>query len=167
MEKKFYLVIAGIIAAALILIGAAYNFGLKKGRETAEREIREKTQQIDELKKRIEVVYPKPPEEIFSISGIIREIKEGLLVVETVERSELPRLPGEPVLPETREVIVTEKTEIVRGGFDPLTGFTKTQKITLADLVVGENIQIESDTNIKGKKSFEAKRIFPVSGHAF
>jgi len=180
-QSKIYFIIGAVLVIGLILgyiwgsfssQEKAFNQGLDQGRK----EIEEKYQT------KIEELYPTvpEPEEIFSVSGEIKEIKDETLTVETTY---YPVNPFEETKTETKTVRITEATEFVKqvqkspeelekegeafrkameetpeAAILPPEPF-KELTISFSDLKVGDRITIEAEENIKGKTEFGAKKI--------
>jgi len=180
-QSKIYFIIGAVLVIGLILgyiwgsfssQEKAFNQGLDQGRK----EIEEKYQT------KIEELYPTQPEpeEIFSVSGEIKEIKDETLTVETTY---YPVNPFEETKTETKTVRITEATEFVKqvqkspeelekegeafrkameetpeAAILPPEPF-KELTISFSDLKVGDRITIEAEENIKGKTEFGAKKI--------
>ena len=150
----------------------AFNQGLEQGRK----EVEEKYQT------KIEELFPSPPEpeEIFSISGEIKEIEEKTLTLETTY---YPANPLEETKTEMKTVKIAEATEFIKQVQKPMEEFIKEEEayrkaieenpetiisppepfkelsISFSDLKAGERVTIETEQNIKGKTEFEAKKI--------
>ena len=180
-QSKIYFIIAAVLIVGLILgyiLGLfssqekAFNQGLEQGRK----EIEEKYQT------KIEELFPSEPEpeEIFSVSGEIKEVKDKILTLETTF---YPVNPLEESKTEIKTVEITEATELVKqvqkspeeleieeeafretmeenpeaeiSSPLPYEEFT----ISFSDLKVGDKITVEAEENIKEKTEFTAKKI--------
>ncbi|MEN7982669.1 MAG: hypothetical protein ABFQ65_04435, partial [Nanoarchaeota archaeon] len=109
---------------------------------------------VKEYKTAIDELFPKPPEEVFSIGGEIKEISENYLILEipSFERY----LPGQ----ETKFISITvntnQDTQITEFAFTPE---SEEKTMQLSDLQVGNYINIDSDENIKNKNQITATKI--------
>lgn len=176
-QLKIYLIIGAIFIIGLIL---GYIWGSNQGLKQGKKEVEEKYQS------KIEELYPTPPEpeEVFSFSGEIKEIKDKTLTVETP----LPAAnPFEEPKTEIKTVGITKTTEFVKAAeksreeiaeervaileaqkenskleISPLELYKKEVPILFSDFKVGDTIVAETDENIKGKTEFTAKTIMLV-----
>jgi len=173
-QFKIFLIIVVTLAIGLVL---GYIWGSGQGLKQGREEVEEKYQA------KIEELYPSSPEpeEIFSVSGEIKEVKDKVL---TLELTFSPANPFQELRTETRLVKITETTEFVKAveksakeiakeeeaiskareespGVEPspLEPFKKEQTISLSDLRIGNTVFAETDENIKGKTEFTARRI--------
>lgn len=180
-QPKIYFIIVTVLIAGFIfgyIWGSfssqekVYNQGLEQGIK----EVEEKYQT------KIEKLFPTPPEpeEIFSISGEIKEIKDETLTVETTF---YPANPLQESKIEAKTVRITEATKFVKqvqkspeeleiegeafrkameespeAAILPPELF-KELTISFSDLKVGDKIATEAEENIKGKTEFGAKKI--------
>ena len=105
-----------------------------------------------QYKKLIDYYFPAA-EEMFSISGEITEIQDNVLSVETIVQ-DFRTVPEEW---ETKivKITVTDETRIIK--FDVETG--KTSEANLSDFKVGNQINANTEENIKDKTEFTAKSI--------
>lgn len=170
-QLKIYFILGIVLIIGLIL---SYIWGSNQGLKQGKKEIEEKYQS------KIEELYPTPPEpeEVFSFSGEIKEIKDKTLTVETP----LPAAnPFEEPKTEIKTVGITETTEFVKAierspeelakkeeslrkaikenPDSPLEFFKKEVPILFSDFKAGNTITAETDENIKGKTEFTAKKI--------
>ena len=132
--KKPYLIIAIII---IIILAALCVFLNSK---------------MLQYKKLIDYYFPAA-EEMFSISGEITEIQDNVLSVETIVQD----FRTVPEKWETKivKITVTDETRIIK--FDVETG--KTSEANLSDFKVGNQINANTEENIKDKTEFIAKSI--------
>lgn len=178
MEKKniqiitITLVIFVIICLMISLSKLSYNKGYLEGQRETEATYQEK----------IAEMFPSlpEPEEIFSVSGIIDEIKDKVIVlkVESVVSN-----PFEKPKTETKRIQVNDNTEFVKEvektpeeiqrdeeqfskalKENPETDIMhpmpfKEVSIFFSELKKGDRINIEAEENIKNKIEFSAKKI--------
>lgn len=114
-----------------------------------------------------EMSLPPIPDEIYWVSGTIKEIKDDSLIIEIMSLTEGP-FPGEQPKMEERKIIIEEDTKLVEispilspatpeyieGGIAP-----KEEIAKLADFKINDTVNVESGDNIKTKKEFIAKKI--------
>jgi len=155
MDSKTYPILAGALIVGLVfgyLIGSsgkdqAYNSGLAQGKK--------------EAREKLEEIFPSEPEreEILSISGEIKEIKDKTIVLEEVV---YPINPLDEVKITEWQARVVEGTEIIKRteemGEEAMPSFKDTE-MGFSELKAGQEITIEAGENIKGKTAFDAQRI--------
>ena len=173
-QLKTYFIISGVLILGLIF---GYMLGLNQGLEQGRKEIEEKYQT------KIEELYPalSEPEEIFSVGGEIKEIKDKTLILEIGTPAANP---FEEPKTETKIVKIIEATEFVKAvqkspeemvkeqedfleakkenpevEILPVESFKKERSILFSDLKVGNIIKVETEENVKGKTEFTAKKI--------
>lgn len=148
--KNIYLIIFVAIILIIIVSVVCYNRGVGTGKKASESTTAYYKKVID--------YYSLIPKEIFTISGKITEIKDNVLSVETVIQQ--PYVLPEEWEKEIIRVRAEKETKIVKLEFpeDPLEEVKET-KISLSDLKIGNQINVESQENIRGKKEITAKTI--------
>jgi hypothetical protein len=170
-DKKLIYSIVGIFALLVLISGiGGYFYGLKVGYVSG-KSVSEK--EITDLKAGLRIYSLPSPSEIFSISGVIKEIGENTIKVETNSFTDFPPLPGQKISTELRLVEVTSETEITESVFFkprlPVSGKNgqssgaQAKEIKLSDLKIGDNITIRSSENIKNKMKFAAMSIEKIS----
>lgn len=136
----------------------AYQLGLEQGRTESEKKYQEKISQVFPS-------FPEP-EEIFSVSGEIKEIGEKVLVLEE-------RICDNPLMDcqiKTWRIKISGSTEILKNVLKtpeelakemekgPAVPF-KEMETDFAEFAVGKRMTAEAGENIKGKSEFEATKI--------
>jgi len=150
MNKAQIIIIA--IIAIIIIAGICFKLGIIVGKKSLEGKLSEAQEIID--------AYALPvPEEIFSVDGEIKEIKDNIISLEVALFVALP-LPNKEPEKEIIRVVVGEETKIVKTEIPeyPLEEFKQTE-ISLTDLRPGNWIYATSEENIKDKKEFTAQSI--------
>ena len=164
MNQKTIQIISGILILCVgIGIGfaigssklkSAYQKGYLEGKLAGSKEVEQKYQ-----KKIAEVFPPLPePEEVFSVSGTINEIKGKTIVLNIVYPSSNP---FEKPKTETKNVQVTDTTKIVK-RIEEATPQPKPFRevpLSFSELKKGDSIIADSGENIKGKSVFAATKI--------
>lgn len=169
IDSKLYPVFAGILILGMICgyflaRSYAYQLGVEKGKQETE----------EKYQAKIEEIFPSMPEqdEIFSVSGEIKEVRDNLLIV---REAIYPSNPFEDAKTKEWRVNITDATELVERidktfdemgemmeeTADPAVMPMPFQENTLdySKLEAGQNIIVEASENIKGKTEFEAKKI--------
>lgn len=114
-----------------------------------------------------DLFFPPLPDEIFSISGVIKSIENNIISLEIISLTERFSLSIEPKK-EIRKITVTKDVKIIKSNpfilpeINPKTGEIKPIKqeiIKLTDLEIGDQIIATAKENIKTKTEFEAVEI--------
>ena len=167
-------ILTGIIIA---LAGALSGFWLRGTQITSVSNKKIATKENSENNLRFIPDYTKDePKEVLGVSGIIKEIKEKSILIETV-------IPGKP--PITREAIIESETKIIKQTqkdpvvlnkeFEASVKLSKTTslanttipqtfsfeetEIQFADLKKGDLVFVQATENIKDRENFIAKII--------
>jgi len=152
--KKFVTIIISIAVLAFVFSLGYYlgnNKGLKEGQKTAE----------DKFKPIVESFYPKPPQEIKILNGVIKAISGASLGIEIKDPNDyLPHTDGTPPKTEIRIANVGKSTKIigVTNSLDA-NGQLKTIPLSLSDLKIGDRVNVTSNQNIKDVKEFMVSKI--------
>lgn len=111
METKKILI---LISALLIGLVLGFIFGQSITKQQTEQQIRQQVEaELQRLRGIVGEFWPTMPE-IFSVSGIVKEVKDNSLLIEISYTHPLEELPT------IREILVTENTKIIkRTGKDP------------------------------------------------
>lgn len=173
MDQNKYIVIAVTFIVGVVL---GYLGGLSQGRKSAVSLPSDASAQ--KKLERIAKIFPVV-EDLYSLSGRVRETRGDILVLEgVVSPNPLEDIPAE------REVIVTDKTSIARFEPKDQLAFQKElieyqekvrrapsqspppapiafveKKLRLSDIKPGEQVNVEAQKNIKFETKFEALRI--------
>ena len=147
-----------IFIILIVVAGMAFGFylGQKKGAITAAKETEIKLQPL------VDLAFPKPPEDIKSLSGVIKGIYGATINLEINDINDyLPHTDGSPRAKETRFASLTSKTKIVSIDTTKLdsNGNPQITELKLADLKVGDTITVRSEQNIKEAKKFDITKI--------
>lgn len=164
MNQRTVQIISGVLILCVgIGIGFAigysklkpiYQKGYLEGKLAGSREVEQKYQ-----KKIAEVFPPLPePEEVFSVSGTIDEIKDKTIVLKVVYPSSNP---FEKPKTEIKNVQVADTTKIVKRVEEavPQPKPFKEAPLSFSELKKGDSIIAEAGENIKGKSAFSATKI--------
>lgn len=149
MKKSSLIVIAIIVILVVALV--SFRLGFTAGKKSLEHKLIEAQEIID--------YYFPVPEEIFSVNGEVKEIKDNVISLEITPLEVLP-LPGEEAKKEIIKVVIGEEAKIVKSEFptDP-NEKVKQVEINLDDFETGDWIYVSSEENIKDKKEFTANYI--------
>lgn len=173
MPKNIYLILAITVLVIVVLVFFLVGFQIGKSTERELRqaeltnELAKKQEEIKFLQSKLEMFYPSLPEEIYSLSGKVTEIKDKTIIMETsVQVNRLPLPGGKEIEKQNIKVVVDDQTNIT--GFKtgiplplPLPEEKPRSEKTLifSDIKIGDNILVTSTENIKGKKEITASQI--------
>ena len=155
-SKKLALVFLVLGLMALVLVLGFFwgkNLGVSEGKNETEKE----------LKPLVDLAFPKPPEEIRAIGGIIKEIANSKIVLEAIDPDDyLPHLDGTPQRRELRSVSITSETKINlvdytkrdARGISPLI-----KPLKISELKVGDAVNVRSVSNVRESQQFDASVI--------
>lgn len=142
-----------LIMAALAL---GFYFGRQKGTTTATQAVQQKLQPL------VELAFPKPPDDIRSLSGVVKGIYGATINLEINDPDDyLPRLDGSPRKKQIRFASVTAATTIVFIDTTQLDvqGNPKITVLPLSDLKIGDNVTVRSDQNIRDERKFDITKV--------
>jgi hypothetical protein len=140
----------------IILIGAGVWAGMELGKKQG------KDLANTNLKQVVDLAFPKPPEDIRMLNGIVKAIYGAAVQFEMDSLEDyLPKTDGTAKAKEIRYAIVTSKTELVRYDMTKIgtDGNPIQTKITISDLKPGTPITVRAATNIREMEKIEASRI--------
>lgn len=165
MVQKILYSIVVLIIVALISLSIGWQLGKLSAAKFWQVEIAKKQEEIKALQSALELFYPPLPEEIFSLSGKVVEIKDKEILMEAevrVNRFPLPE--GKEIEKQNILVNVTDQTKITEIDLlapPPLPGEEPRPEKVLSfeDIKVGDKISVNSEENIKGKKEITASQI--------
>lgn len=151
-----------ILVSAVLILAAGfggYYVGYKQGNTGP-------TAEVERYKKAVERLVPPVPAEVTSVSGAVKEIGNGFIIIESSSLAALV-LPGEEPKMETRKITIDDKTEFVKVDLSVLPTFADLQKgilraetkIKLSDIKAGDSVTVDAGENIKTKLDFTAKKI--------
>ena len=141
MKKNYVLILIILIATALIFF--ALGFGI--GKKTSNSE-------IEKYKTIIDYYFPSD-KEVFNIVGKVIAINNNVLDVETL--IEDPYVLPDKWKTKTYKAIITDQTKITKFGLEP----GQETEISINDIKIGSEVEIDSKENIKDKNKFEAESI--------
>lgn len=152
MAKKLLIIIVIILIVALVVLAIVFISPKKEGEE-----VKEEVEEVKEAEEGIEPEEKGPAiaEEIYGLSGEIKEIKDRTLLVEV---NILLADPEKEPIKETVEIVVTDETkifklkfpeEIPEGSIEPI--FPEKTEISFGDLKIGDKIDIEIPNNVYEK----------------
>ncbi len=174
-NKLFYY----IVGVGVILILAAgtggYFYGSKLGYVAGQKS---SEAEINNLKSTLATYFLPPPEEVFSLSGTVKEVGNNFIKIEIASFSQYPPPPGASAPTEMRTVRVGAETAIAEFTFDRneppvptgegvLPQEVPGKKIKLSDLKVGDQVTVEAAENIKNKMEFTATKIQKIPTATF
>lgn len=154
MNKKTLIILIVVLLAFGIAVG--FFFGMKNGKESAD----------ENLQKVVGLIFPKPPEEIFSMTGTLKAVNGTTLSLEVRKPDDyLPHVDGSAPATETRYVSVLGTTKITLIDITKIDakGNPETTELKINDLKIGGALTVRSDKNIKDEKSFDANQIEVVN----
>lgn len=146
--------LVGVLVIVLIGVGvwAGMELGKKQGKELAD----------TNLKEVVDLAFPKPPEDIRMLNGVVKAIYGAAVQFEMESLKDyLPKTDGTAKTKEVRYAVVTSKTELVRYDMTKIgsDGNPLQTKISINDLKPGTAITVRATTNIREAEKFEASRI--------
>ncbi|OGY58081.1 MAG: hypothetical protein A3E61_00135 [Candidatus Colwellbacteria bacterium RIFCSPHIGHO2_12_FULL_43_12] len=162
-----------IVGVVLVVVAAAggYFYGYMVGQKSSETE-------IANLKSSLATYFPPPPEEVFSLSGTVKDIGKDFIEIEIISFVQFPPQPGATTPTEVRTVRVGPETQITEFTFErtappvPTGGSVLPQevpekKIEFSDLKVGDQVKVEAAQNIKSETEFTATKVQKIPTTAF
>lgn len=150
--RTFVLVV--VLSAIFLVVG--FVIGGYFGREAGVKKARSEYQAL------LDLAYPPPASEIHRISGTVRDVVGGTIVLDANDPEDyLPHLDNSPRKTVVKRADVSALTEytLVDYSKPQANGDPSRVSFTLSDLKEGDRIVVESDENIREKKSFETKLV--------
>jgi len=142
-----------VIVVCLVLIGIGFYIGNQKGSEQGATAIEEKYKPL------LERSYPKPPEVLNSIKGVVKKIAGGTIQMEVNDPEDyLPHADNSPRKTLTRFATVLPSTALVTIDYTSGTD-VKTSPLTLSALKGGMTIFVSTEANIRTSATFDATKI--------
>lgn len=144
------------ILLVLVFIVAGVALGFYIGKQQGEKEAENKLGGL------IDMVFPKPPEIIHTVGGVVKSIFGATIDLEIIDPDDyLPHTDGSPQKKGVKSVLISGNTEIVLVNYiDPQPDGSPTiTPLTLADLNPGDEIEVTSDENIRDAKKFDVTRV--------
>jgi len=153
MAKKLLIIIVIILIVALVVLAIVFINPKKEG----EVEEVEEVEEAEEAEEKVEPEEKGPSitEEIYGLSGEIKEIKDRTLLVEV---NILLTDPMKKPLRQTVKIVTTDETRILKlkfpeeipeGSTEPI--FPEKIEISFDDLKVGDKVDIEIPDNVYEK----------------
>ena len=159
MKSKTAYISAGVVFCLVLALGIgalSFYYGKQVGREAA----RDGAKQ--EVRKILDNAFPPPPEEIFSLSGEIKELVGGTIIFEINDPGDyLPHADGTPRDKQIRRASMRIGTEYSLVDYTKplLSGDPTVSKISFSDLKIGNRITVKSGENIKTAERFVAVEV--------
>ncbi len=153
---KKVLIFTLIVLIAVVATALGFYWGQKKGTTTATKETETKLQPL------VDLAFPKPPEDIRSLSGAIKGIYGATINLEINDPNDyLPHTDGSPRAKETRFASLLSATKIYLIDTTQLdtNGNPKKTELKITDLKIGNNITVRSNQNIRTAKKFDVTQI--------
>jgi len=142
-----------VIVVCLILIGIGFYAGNRKGSEQGATAAEEKYKPL------IERSYPKPPEVLNSIKGVVKKIAGGTIQMEVNDPEDyLPHADNSPRKTLTRFATVLPSTTLVTIDYSSGAN-AKTSPLALSSLKEGMTIFATTQANIRTSATFDATKI--------
>lgn len=143
-----------ILIVVVLVFGTAlgFFFGMQTGKNSAD----------DNLKKVVGLIFPKPADEIYALTGKLLAVNGATLSIEIRDPDDyLPHVDGTEPAKETRYASLTSNTKITLINIGKLdqNGNPETKTISAGDLKAGSTITVRSDANIKNEKKFDVKEV--------
>lgn len=155
------------ILAVIVLLGVGFASGFYTGKKNGEKMInKEIAQKSEEYKKIVDIAYPKPPDEIFEISGRVISKGDDYVVINTIDPDDyLPHPDNSPRKMLERKVKVDKNTNIIFVDLTKMNpdGTAFASKTSLNSINVNDLITVRSNDNIKYATEFTATEIIKSS----
>lgn len=147
-----------LTVVALLLLGVVIGFviGKKQGESVGQKSVEEKLNPI------LNIAFPKPPEELLSLDGTIKNIYGATLTLEVNDPDDyLPHPDNSPRKKETRFASLTSATQILLKDFSKIDaqGNPKTTVLKPSDLKVGNAVTVRSAQNIRDAQKFDVTSV--------
>lgn len=167
-DKKTIYLIVGIFVLLVLVSGVGgYFYGLEAGYVSGKSA---SDKEVSDLKAVLQAYFPPSPSEIFSISGVIKEVGGNAIKVEMSSFAQFPPPPGQKPVTELRLVKVSSETKITEFTFSKtvapaprsgngLPSEVPMKEIKFSDLKIGDGVTVKSSENIKDKMEFTASNI--------
>jgi hypothetical protein len=150
MNKTLVAVLA-VVVLAVVAFGGFY-FGSAQGKLATEKK----------LAPLLNSAFPKPPDDIRFLDGIVKSVSGSTLDLEIDNIDDyIPHTDGTPRLKDVRHAIVSDKTVITLIDLGKFTsnGQPTRTAIKLSDIKPGMNATARSAVNIRNVKTFDATSI--------
>ena len=147
---------ACILISLLVGLALGYYYGNRTGIEEGQISANE------ELSRIVHAVFPKPPAEIFSLSGTVVSVSGATIKLEVRDPDDyLPHTDGSLPRMETRYAMTTGDTEIFLfdAGRVDRNGNIDVSEISASDLNPNDSVIVKSHENIREKERFDVTRI--------
>lgn len=143
-----------IVLILVFLVGGVigYYVGMEKG----------KAVENEKLGGLVDLVFPKPPEKISSVSGMVTAIEGTSFTLETGDPDDyLPHTDGTPqkkinrevrILPDTK-ILLIDSTKIDAQGNPSITN------MSASEIKTGDALTVRTGANIRTESSFDATQI--------
>ena len=154
MNKR--VLIAGGVALVVAFGVAGYFIG--KGRGVAEGTV----QGESKYKSVVEAIYPKPPQELHSIIGIVTAIYGATLQLTANDPADyLPHTDGSPRAKINLSANTTPDTKYVLVDYSRLdkSGNPKTSSLLFSNVKAGMTVTVESAANIMTSHTFDITKV--------
>jgi hypothetical protein len=142
------------LIVVVLVFGAALGFflGMRTGKNSAD----------DNLEKVVGLIFPKPAEEIYSLTGKLLAVNGATLSIEIRDPNDyLPHVDGSEPAKETRYASLTADTKITLVNIGKLdaNGNPEKSNVKANELQMGSTVTVRSDVNIKDEKKFDVKEV--------
>ncbi len=143
-----------ILIVVILIFGGAlgFLFGMQTGKQSAD----------ENLENVVGLIFPKPAEEIFALTGKLLAVNGSTLSIEIRDPDDyLPHVDGSEPAKETRyaSLMTDTKITLINIGKLDATGNPEMTSLKADELTIGETITVRSDTNIKDEKKFDVKEV--------
>ncbi len=143
-----------ILIVVVLVFGAALGFflGMRTGKNSAD----------DNLEKVVGLIFPKPAEEIYSLTGKLLAVNGATLSIEVRDPNDyLPHVDGSEPAKETRyaSLLTDTKITLIDIGKLDTSGNPEKSNIKANDLQTGSTVTVRSNANIKDAKKFDVTEV--------
>lgn len=153
--KKFTFALV-IIALIIVALAIGLVLGKKQGKIEGLIEAEEKFAPI------VDLAFPKPPAEMYSLIGTVKGIYGGTIDLEVKDPDDyLPHTDGTAQRTEIRYANITSATEIFIIDYTrrDINGNPARDILKLSDIKIGNLIKVTSNSNIKYANKFDVSEV--------
>jgi hypothetical protein len=155
-KKNFTAIAAGVI---LLIIGA-YFLGYRAGTQKIIKD--NKNAEVQYLKSLVDIAFPPPPQEFYSLSGTVKGIYGATINLEIDDPDDyLPHPDGSPRRKQVRFANISSQTKYTLIDFSRLdkNGNPARSSLKLNDIKVGDVITVRSNENIRAAEKFDVTEV--------
>lgn len=148
MDRKS--IVIAVVLVVIVGVGA-YLFGQQRS-----------NQQAQNLQSIVDLAFPPPPQELYTLSGLVKGVYGATINIETDDVDDyLPHPDGSPPRKEVRFANVTAETTYTLVDFIRLdqSGNPTRTPLQLADVKEGDIVIVKSNSNIRSAQKFDVTAV--------